>query len=152
MQYIINYLYLSIEYDNTHKIKPYDTTNTNRLILPSKEDLQNDFYKSQLIAHIEPEDVKLFMRQLKKKKSPGKSGITNKMLKKLPNSYVNYLTKIYNAALSMGYFPDIFKQAIVIMKPKKGKNTNNPLNYRPISLLEPIKICRKISLQTENEI
>ena len=51
------------------------------------------------------------------------------MLKKLPNSYIIYLTKIYNAALSMGYFPDSFKQAIVIMKPKKGKNTNNPLNY-----------------------
>ena len=67
------------------------------------------------------------------------------MLKKLPNSYVNYLTKIYNAALSMGYFPDCFKQAIVVMKPKKGKNTNNPLNYRPISLLEPIaKIYEKI--------
>ena len=78
------------------------------------------FYKSQLIAPIEPEDVKLFIRQLKKKKSPGKSGITNKMLKKLPNSYINYLTKIFNAALSMGYFPDSFKQAIVIMKPKKG--------------------------------
>ena len=125
--------------------QPYDTTNTNRLISQSKEDLQNHFYKSQLIAPIEPEDVKLFIRQLKKKKSPGKSGITNKMLKKLPNSYITYLTKIYNAALSMGYFPDSFKQAIVIMKPKKGKNTNNPLNYRPISLLEPIaKIYEKI--------
>ena len=45
----------------------------------------------------------------------------------------------------MGYFPDSFKQSIVIMKPKKGKNTNNPLNYRPISLLEPItKIYEKI--------
>ena len=45
----------------------------------------------------------------------------------------------------MGYFPDSFKQAIVIMKPKKGKNSNNPLNYRPISLLEPIaKIYEKI--------
>ena len=31
------------------------------------------------------------------------------MLKKLPKSYVKYLTKIYNAALSMGYFPDSFK-------------------------------------------
>ena len=100
--------------------QPYDTTNTNRLISQSKEDLQNHFYKSQLIAPIEPEDVKLFIRQLKKKKSPGKSGITNKMLKKLPNSNI-YPTKIYNAALSIGYFPDSFKQAIVIMIPKKEK-------------------------------
>ena len=53
--------------NNTQKINPYDTTNTSRLIPPSKEDLQNDFYKSQLIAPIEPEDVKLFIRQLKKK-------------------------------------------------------------------------------------
>merc|ERR1711874_406918 len=55
--------------NNTKKIKPYDTTNTNRLMPPSKEDLKNDFYKSQLIAPIEPEDVKLFIRQLKKRKS-----------------------------------------------------------------------------------
>ena len=59
---------LHLNDNNTHKIKPYDTTDTNRLISPSKEDLQNDFYKSQLIAPIEPEDVKLFIRQLKKKK------------------------------------------------------------------------------------
>ena len=66
------------------------------------------------------------------------------MFKKLPNSYIIYLTKIYNAVLSNCYFPDSFKQAIVIMKPKKGKNINNPLNYQPISLLEPIaKIYEK---------
>ena len=115
------YEHWHLNINNTQKINPYDTTNTNRLTPPSKEDLQNDFYKSQLLAPIEPEDVALFIRQLKNKKSPGKSGITNKMLKKLPKSYVNYLTKLYNAALSMGYFPDSFKQAIVIMKPKKGE-------------------------------
>ena len=109
--------------NNSPKIKPYDTTNTNRLISPSKEDLQKDFYKSQLIAPIKPEDVKLFIRQLKK--SPGKSGIPNKMLKKLPNSYIIHLTKIYNAALSLGYFPDSFIQltSYCYNETKKGNKT-----------------------------
>ena len=78
--------------NNTNKIKPYDTTNTSRLIPPFKEDLQMIFYQSQVIASIEPEDVKQFIRQLKRKKTPGKSGITNKMLKKV----TKYLYHISN--------------------------------------------------------
>ena len=131
--------------ENIHRINPHTTTDNSRLLPPSKEDLKNNYYKSQLLAPIEPDDVKDFISQLKKKKSPGKTGITNKMLKNLPKSYIHYLTHIYNAALSMGYFPDCFKKAIVKMIPKKGKCSDNPLNYRPISLLEPIgKIYEQI--------
>ena len=74
-----------------------------------------------MIAPIDEDDVKTFIDQLKKRKAPGRSGITNKMLKKLPNSYIEYFIKIFNAALSMGYFPESFKHAIVIMIAKKGK-------------------------------
>ena len=60
------------------------------------------------------------------------------MLKKMTQNCFEILTDIYNACLSLGYFPEVFKQAIVVMIHKKGKSKENPLNYRPISLLEPI--------------
>ena len=127
------------------KIAPYSIADTSRLEVPSKADLKNKFYEAQLLAPIELEDVKYFISRLKNKKAPGESGITNIMLKNLPDKFTNNIVKIYNASLSMGYFPQSFKNAIMIMIHKKGKDKNDPLGYRPISLLESIgKIYEQI--------
>ena len=76
--------------------------------MPSKEELQSDFYKAQLIAPIDTDDVKTFIEQLKKRKAPGKTGITNKMLQKLPGSYIKQLVKMLNAALSNEHLNELF--------------------------------------------
>lgn len=45
----------------------------------------------------------------------------------------------------MGYFPDKFKTAIIKMIPKPNTDHSNPINYRPISLLEVTgKVLEKI--------
>ena len=127
------------------QIEPHKTVDLSRLKTPSKEDLKNDFHRAQLLAPIELEDVKYFISRLKNKKAPGESGITNIMLKNLPDEFTENIVKIYNASLSMGYFPQSFKSAIMIMIHKKGKSKDDPLNYRPISLLESIgKIYEQI--------
>ena len=36
----------------------------------------------------------------------------------------------------MGYFPQPYKHAKIILLPKPNKSTTDPINYRPISLLE----------------
>ncbi len=46
------------------------------------------------------------------------------------------LTNIYNVCLSCGYFPSSFENAVIKLIPKENKSPKNPLNYRPISLLE----------------
>jgi len=58
---------------------------------------------------------------------------------------IQIFTEILNHTLSMGYFPDKFKHARIKLIPKENKITTNPINYRPISLLEvPEKIYEKI--------
>ena len=55
------------------------------------------------------------------------------------------LTNIYNACFSIGLFPTTFKKSIIKFIPKEGKTPTNPMNYRPISLLEtPGKLYEKI--------
>ena len=55
------------------------------------------------------------------------------------------LTKIFNYALSTGYYPNSFKNGTMILIPKPGKDLSNPASYRPITLLNTIgKLYGKI--------
>ena len=70
------------------------------------------------------------------KKAAGSSGITYHMTQHLPPNTITAITHIYNAQLASGYFPELFKTATATLIPKPNKTNTNPLNYRPISLLE----------------
>ena len=55
------------------------------------------------------------------------------------------LTKCFNAALSCGYFPKLFKQTKIIFAPKPGKDSKDVANYRPMSLLSTVsKLLEKL--------
>lgn len=80
-----------------------------------------------------------------KNNSPGESKINKTILTKLPNIALIQLQWIFNHTLSMGYFPNKFKTAIIKLLPKPNTDHTEPSNYRPISLLEvPRKILEKI--------
>ena len=77
-------------------------------------------------------------------KSPGNTGISIIYLKNIPINMIKQLTYLYNCALSIGKFPKIFKQANIVMIPKKNPPTHIN-DFRPISLLEvPGKVLEKI--------
>ena len=66
--------------------------------------------------------------------SPGPDGIHYQMIKNLPQNAKEYLLSIYNKFFDEGYFPDQWKQAIVIAIVKPGKDILYCTSYRPIAL------------------
>ena len=78
-------------------------------------------------------------------KSPGLSGIGIVPIKNLPPNYHNLIISLYNAIIASKYWPMLFKKSKMVFAPKPGKSLTDPLNYRPISLLEILaKILERI--------
>lgn len=87
------------------------------------------------------------VRAIRKSKNtcPGSSGINKTILSHLPECALGRLRAIFDAALSAGYFPDLFKEAEMRMVAKPGKVPTRPDSYRPISLLEvPGKLLERV--------
>lgn len=83
----------------------------------------------------------------KKNSAPGKDGITWALVRRLPESAIEWLREIYNACLIQGHFPRTWKVATVLMFGKPGKDPTLPSSYRPISLLPVIgKLFEKLIL------
>ena len=80
-----------------------------------------------------------------KTKAPGLSGITAKQIKNLPANITRALLDIFNAIAASRHYPKLFKTEKMIFFAKPDKDTSNPLNYRPICLLETIsKLLEKM--------
>jgi hypothetical protein len=58
-----------------------------------------------------------------------------KILQELPPTNIKYLTQIFNATILTGYFLAQQKVAKIILHLKPDKLPNEPMSYRPISLL-----------------
>jgi hypothetical protein len=94
------------------------------------------------------EEINQIIQNLPPKKAPGPDQITNKMLKQLNEQAITKLTEIINAIFKHRHFPKDWKKSHIILIHKKGKPTNNPTSYRPISLLNTMgKVTEKIILK-----
>lgn len=78
-------------------------------------------------------------------KSPGPDDIPYVFIKNLPSNSLNQLLQIYNLIWEKGFYPDSWRNAIIIPIPKPGKDSFNLSNYRPISLISTLsKLLEKM--------
>ena len=98
-----------------------------------------------LLRPIEADEYHGVLKSFKKHKAPGPSGISLNLILYLPPNYHRHIRSLYNAVLASRYWPVIFKTSSMIFINKPHKSPTNPLNYRPISLLEILaKVLEKI--------
>jgi Reverse transcriptase (RNA-dependent DNA polymerase) len=81
-----------------------------------------------------PEIAKI-LNGIRGKGAPGPDSITNKVLKRLPNSFHYIMAGLINSSMKLGHISNNWKVANIIMIPKPLKDHTQVENFRPISLL-----------------
>ena len=81
-----------------------------------------------------PTKVESVLKSLPLVKAVGSDDINNRTLRELAHELSFSICSLLNQSLSLGKFPDIWKDALVCPIPKGG-NAASVSNYRPISLL-----------------
>ena len=137
----------NINYDQQHEneINTYINNNIERIKPFESADLTRLSQNNIMIREIAVNDIKRIIKSFKNNKAPGKSGINKQILENLPEiGYENFQT-ILNLTISMGYFPIVLKEGIIILILKPGKDPTKAASYRPITLLEvPGNILEKL--------
>ena len=83
---------------------------------------------------IKPDELKSILYSLDPSKSTGIDGISPKMLKLASDVLPPSLLQMTNISIHTGVFPDVLKGARIIPI-HKGGPSEDPSNYRPISIL-----------------
>ena len=118
----------------------------------NKDELQHlniiDYNRLQedhpILRPVEPEELNKIISKVKDK-APGPDEIRSTIIKILPQNYRKTIIDIFNAILATKYWPTQSKVCKSTYIPKPGKDHKDPLNYRPIALLNIIyKLLEKI--------
>lgn len=96
------------------------------------DDLSTDSPVSEFVTE---DDIHFFVTNLKLKKVGGIDGVKNLYIKELPKIGFKFMAFMFNACFKLQYFPNAWKTAKVVPILKAGKPAENPMSYRPISLL-----------------
>ena len=116
-------------FDKQHSdhINGYITANNNRVNTFPTVDLNRLNNEDYHTREITLEEIKTYIRR-SKKKAPGSTKINIQILQNCTHKTLEQLKNIFNACFSIGYFPNVFKEAIIKFIPKKDKNPVNPIN------------------------
>lgn len=106
----------------------------------------NVFSNMRCVApNVSTREISDIIRTIRPFKAPGPDAIRNIVLKNMPSSAIDWLTKVFNKCLELCYWPSSFKIAKVIPILKSGKSPTDARSYRPISLLNSFgKILERI--------
>ena len=90
-------------------------------------------------------ELKELIKKIRGKGAPGPDGISNKIIKILPDRFLFYIKILFDASINLSHIPTAWKNANVVMIPKPQKNKQDINSYRPISLLNTIsKLLEKV--------
>ena len=120
------------------KITPSATTMDNYIVrIPRTVD-------SLFMKRTDCKEIKKTISELQNQTSCGHDQISNNLLKRVSSSISYPLEIIFNQLIAQGVFPNLMKVAEVIPL-YKGKDHDEIINYRPISLLITVsKLLEKI--------
>ena len=95
---------------------------------------------------VTPDDVKLAIRGLKLRKTPGEDDITNEHIIYGGAPIVECLTNLYNAVILVGKIPPFWKRGLIVPLHKGGSKPKDLCgSYRPVALLSSLyKLLEKI--------
>lgn len=110
---------------------------TENLTLETPEIVTNE------TSQIEEEQIEQTLKKLKNRKSAGKDGIQNELLKYGGTKLTKELTKFINKIIQRSQIPEERRTSIMILLFKKGEKSG-PNNYRGINLL-----CTTLKLTTK---
>jgi len=103
----------------------------NSLNLPQITEEQNN----SLVSEITAEEINSAISKLKNNKSPSADGYISEWYKTFRKTLIPLLHKTFNWILKGGAIPDSWREAIISVIAKEGKDKTNCSNYRPISVL-----------------
>ena len=101
------------------------------LDLPSIGEEQN----KALMAEITMEEIGKAISRLKANKAPGTDGFPGEWYKAFKDEIVPMLFDCFNYTLKKGEPPSTWREAIILVIPKEGKDRKECSSYRPISVL-----------------
>lgn len=125
-------LYYTKLYDQSASSNEADINSfLTKLVLPKVSDDQN----KQLISEITATEINSAISKLKTNKSPGADGYPSEWYKTYKEILIPVLQRTFNWVLKKGEIPNSWRDAIISVIPKEGKDEMECTNYRPISVL-----------------
>ena len=95
----------------------------------------SELYEDTKIIPFTRRELKKEIKKLNKKTSIDQDGISNRILKLIPDSMIELILLLFNKCLLYGKIPKYWKQSRITMIGKKGSDRRSVNGYRPISII-----------------